>query len=335
MTSIKVRRLASNPRKVTRRRVSNARPVRRAVARKTNPKRHVRRKLSAKQIKFFGTPGQKAALKRKRSRGAAPRKHKRRSNPVRRVVVAKRALPARASSRAVAARAAGVARRANPKRRRRNPPSARAISVRRKRKNPALVLTLGTVNPRRKAMKRRRRHTGVSRRRRSNPTRVVVRARSRKSNGRRHHRRSSRNPNVFGHSMSPTQTGMAIAGGLVGVTAAKLVAGMLPASLSSPIVKIGAALVTAIVSQGLGNKMKPGFGDAMMFGGLMQTGSLVLSAYLPSVGNQIGLNGMGDLVPGRFTIPQNPLRMPAPMMAPMLPPVAGVAGMRRAFPSAF
>src|SRR4051812_47394451 len=86
MTSIKVRRLASNPHK---RRRSTARPVRRVKARKSNPKRHARRTLSAKQIKFFGSPAQKAALKRKRKRKvtAAPvrrRKRVAKANPVRR-----------------------------------------------------------------------------------------------------------------------------------------------------------------------------------------------------------------------------------------------------------
>ena len=50
----------------------------------------------------------------------------------------------------------------------------------------------------------------------------------------------------------------------------------------------------------------------------MQTGSMVLNAVLPNFrvgGVPLALSGLGDLVPGRFPVPQNPLRIPAPAPA--------------------
>ncbi len=78
-------------------------------------------------------------------------------------------------------------------------------------------------------------------------------------------------------------------------------------------------------------------GDAILFGALMQAGSTALNAWLPSIGGQIGLNGLGDLVPtpNGFAVP-HPFERRLPVsMQPMLPPVNGVAGVRRAFPAAF
>lgn len=338
MTRVKVRRLASNPHRV-KRRVARYRPAakRRASTghrRRTNPKRH-KRTLSAKQIKFFGTAAQRAGLKRRRAKArktvAAPRKrHKRRvtANPVRRrrrVVAA--AAPKRRKRRVSA----------NPVRKRRTARRAAAPRRRHRRSsNPALVLTLGSVNPRKgvRKMKRRKRHT-VARRRRSNPTRIVVRARSRR-NGRRRHAR--RNPGM-GSSINMITS---IGGGLLGVTVAKAAPGFLPASMQSPVMRILAAVGAGYAGKMLAHKMRqPALGDALLFGSLMQAGSTALNAWLPSIGGQIGLNGLGELLPGAFTIPQNPMRyqqaligpQPVPMAAPA--PRVGVNGIARAFGSAF
>jgi hypothetical protein len=71
-------------------------------------------------------------------------------------------------------------------------------------------------------------------------------------------------------------------------------------------------------------------GDAVMFGGFMQAGSVAINAFMPAtISNYIGLRGLGDIVPGRFTVPQNPimagqqLALPAPAM-PAHAPGGGV-----------
>ncbi len=182
-------------------------------------------------------------------------------------------------------------------------------------------------------MKRRKRHT-VARRRRANPTRIVVRARGRRNGRRRHAVR--RNPGMGSGINLVTSIG----GGLLGVTVAKAAPGLLPASMNSPIMRIFAAAGAGYAAKMLAHKMRqPALGDAMLFGALMQAGSTALNAWLPSIGGQIGLNGLGDLVPGGFTVPQNPFRPtsylgPAPVVA-MPSPQSKLAGIRSAFGPAF
>jgi hypothetical protein len=73
-----------------------------------------------------------------------------------------------------------------------------------------------------------------------------------------------------------------------------------------------------VVGGWAGSKVSPQFGQGMLFGGMMQTLSVALNAFLPSVYGQLSpyssLGRVGDLMPGGFTVPQNPL-MPAPQMA--------------------
>ena len=111
---------------------------------------------------------------------------------------------------------------------------------------------------------------------------------------------------------------------------------MLPAGIasSSPFMSV---IVSAGVAIGAGMLVKslvksdPTLGDAVMFGGLMQAGSVALNSFLPSVGTVIGLqglgNGMGDLVAGRFPVPQNPIMAGAQMAlpAPAVTPAAAHA----------
>jgi hypothetical protein len=125
---------------------------------------------------------------------------------------------------------------------------------------------------------------------------------------------------VFGRSVTSIGAVEMIIGGLVGVTAAKILPTYIPAQfLGSPIMRILATGASAYVASMLFGKIRPGMADAVMFGGLMQTGSVALNTFLPSIGGQIGLaggRGMGDLVEGHFVVPQNPLRyMPAPAPA--------------------
>jgi hypothetical protein len=274
--------------------------------------------MTPKQIKHFGTKRQKAALKAKRRAVALKGKRKltkrAKPNPTRRRVVAKRK-PARKANRA----------RKTKK------------SANRKRSlNPAFVVTLGAINPRkrsksvakkhRKSVKKRANPRRTKKRSRKNPTRVVVY----KTKAVKHRRR--RNPiELFGQKSTAGLTKV-IAGGLVGVAAAKFLPTLLPASfVSSNITRTIATAVAAYAAGLVASKVTDAnIGNAVMFGGFMQTASVALNAFLPSIGRQVGL---GELMPGRFPVPQNPLMIPAPVAAPNAR--IGVSGLNRSFGSAF
>lgn len=226
----------------------------------------------------------------------------------------------------------------------RRPKARKAV----KRRNPALLVTLGAVNPHkrkvRKVAKRKKRNPVARRRRtRRNPTRIVVVApkrrsvRRRRSNPTRRRRVSvrRRNPSVFGSRLGSGQTLSMIAGGLLGVFAAKVIPGMLPVSLSAnPILRLvttgGSAWVASLLA---GKAFSAPFADAVFFGGLMQTGSVAITTFAPQIGGPLALSGMGDLVPGRFAVPQNPLLVPPP---PPPPATSGrLNGVRTGFGRAF
>ncbi len=142
--------------------------------------------------------------------------------------------------------------------------------------------------------------------------------------------------------------GKMVIGGLAGVTICKAVPNMLPASLtSSPIMRTATSVAIAVASGYLAKKFigDSTVSDAIMFGGLMQAGSVALNSFLPSVGATIGLQGlgggMGDLIAGNYPIPQNPIfpqfnpgygggMIAAPAMAPgaksSAPALSGLAG---------
>lgn len=124
-----------------------------------------------------------------------------------------------------------------------------------------------------------------------------------------------------------------VLGGLVGVTAAKLIPGLLPASLmGSPIMRIVVSGASAWAAGMVGAKVSGPFGNAVLFGGLMQTGSLALNAFVPSIGGQIGLRGLGDIVPGYFPVPQNPIYPGnSPMIAAPTTARTGANGIGRAW----
>lgn len=320
-TVIKVKRLA-NPHR-TRRRVT----VKRRNATK-------RRRMSPKQIRHFGTRAQKAALKRKRK------------NPVRRVSVSRinRKRRTRRSNPALVVTLGAM----NPRRKRRNKPVAATRKNRRRRRRVA-------VNPRRRVSRRRRnpvaRRTNRRRRSRRNPTRIVVvapkqnrRRRTRRNSSRRRvtHRRRRNPPTLMGGPLFGRGSMELIGGALVGVTATKFIPTLLPASLTGGIASsnIGRTImsgIAAVVAGWAGSKVSPQFGQGMLFGGMMQTVSVALNAFLPSVWTQLNPQ-LGDLMPGGFTVPQNPLRLPPPPMA--LPPAGAQArmnmnGLARAYGSAF
>lgn len=195
-------------------------------------------------------------------------------------------------------------------------------------------------NPRRRKTVRRRR---VVRRRRA--VAVAANPRRRRRYARRNPRRVTRrrrNPDVFG--ARPLSGGgiKLIAGGLVGVAAAKFLPRLIPSSITATMGNFGGVVATGVsayvASIAAGKFLGPQMGQAVLFGGLMQTGSVILNMVLPGfavAGVPLALGGgLGELMPGSFVVPQNPLRLPAPMAAPANARV-NLNGLSRAFGPAF
>lgn len=358
MVSVRVKRLA-NPRK-----------------RRTRARGNPRRKLSAKQIKFFGTARQRAALKRRKPvKAKSHRRRPRASNPPRRRV--------KANPRPRKKVRGPGRKRPGTRPWLRRPAASNPVHRKRRRakrrSNPALLVTLNPHSPRRKTVakrirkrransrrrstravnpvRRRRRRRSVAapvrRRRRTRRAAAVSNPRRRNRTHRVHHRRRRmngrrRNPVLFGHSASTKEMAMAVAGGLTGVFATKYIVSYLKGTglssmLSTP---IGTAVADAIVGTGLGWAAKRflprsgAFGDAMMFGAWMQTGSDLISGYASGTPfGSLALSGMrgrgvGMLQPGNFVVPQNPIYpgLPAPMPMAAAPGMSGHnAAFRRPF----
>lgn len=299
------------------RRLSNPRRVRVKNRRKNTRRRN--RKMTPKQIRHFGTKHQRAALK-------ANRKRKRR-NPTRRVTVKRRT---RRTRRPNPALLVTLGPTLNPRKRRKNVATrkrrrkntARKV-VRRRRRRVAAVANPRRRNRRNPVMRRRRRRNTMGRRRsRRNPTRVVYVTR------RSNRRRGRRNPTVLGVSLT-SKSGLELVGGvMLGVSATKFIPTLMPAAVfstlgSSALATTAISGVSAFIAGYIASRFNTNLGAGMYLGGFAQTLSVALNAWLPSVYSAIGspLSGMGDLVPGRFAVPQNPLRMNA--ASPMMPAPAG------------
>lgn len=127
----------------------------------------------------------------------------------------------------------------------------------------------------------------------------------------------------------------AVLGGLIGVAAAKFI----PTAI--PNVGLGQGNVVRVLMTGVSaflagyaaeKAVDKTFGSAVLFGGLMQTGSVALNAFLPTVGAQLGLSGgrrrgQGDLVNTRgLVVPYNPVQSP---------PRIEMDGFTRAFGNAY
>jgi hypothetical protein len=162
---------------------------------------------------------------------------------------------------------------------------------------------------------------------------------------RRSNRRRSRNPQLFGSSLGSKNSLMILGGGLAGVAATKFIPTLIPASLTAglgtssfgPFIISGAS---AIAAWWVAKFVNEPFAEGVLFGGLMQTASVALNAFLPGftvAGVPIALSGFGDLVAGRFAVPQNPLRQmgaPTHSMAPTGSKVT-TSGLGRAYPTAY
>ena len=315
MIRTQVRKLSNPHRKVKARRQKNSKTATR------------RRHMTAKQIRIFGTARQKAALRRslaaKRSKAApAARRPRRSTNPTLLVTLGSAVNPHR--------RKKAVPHTTKNKRKN------RAASVRRRAPRAA-------HNRRRRVVARHNPVRSAVRRRRRNSTRVVVMAPRHHMNRRRHHARRS-NPSLFGNSITSKQGLQIVGGAMAGLVAAKFIPTLLPTSMLGSLgsSNVGKTIVTgasAVLAGFVAGKWNKGFGDAVLLGGLVQTASVALNAFLPSVYSQLGLS-LGDLLPGQFSVPQNPIRagIPAPVPMPSnVPAQARVTmnGLNRAYGNAF
>ncbi len=128
----------------------------------------------------------------------------------------------------------------------------------------------------------------------------------------------------------------AVVAGLAGVAAAKFLPTLVPAGLiQGNIMRTVATGASAFVAQMIAKAVvkDPSISDAVLFGGLMQTGSTALNAFLPGIARQLGLSGMGDIIDGNFTIPENYLKQLP--VAPAANARANVSGLDRAFGTAY
>ena len=215
------------------------------------------------------------------------------------------------------------------------------------RRNPRRVYAK-TTNRRRHHHRRNpaaRRPNEPNRRRhhRRNPTRVIVV--QKKANRRRHHSRNPL-PSLFGAPLFGKASLELVGGGILGVVATKFIPTLFPASLTGGLTgsNIGKTIVTgvsAVVGGWAGSKVSPQLGQGMLFGGMMQTLSVALNAFLPTVYAQLNPQ-LGDLLPGAYTVPQNPIRaaLPAPAMPSTAIPAGAQArvtmnGLARAYGSAW
>ena len=247
-----------------------------------NPAKRRRRNMSAKQIKFFGTPAQKSALKRSRS---AKRK---RSNPRHRT---RKNIGETLVSLSLGA--------ANPARKRKVAKMAATHRRRAKRTNRA----------RKNASRRRRRSTAVVHHRR----RSVMRSNPRRTRRRRNpvvrHRRHSYRRNPLGAGWGQTfMEGSAVLAGILG---SKYLAQMVLGTSNTSFVGYAANLaVGGIGGWAAGSLLKkPKLGQSFFVGSVIEVIVRVLEDYTP-VGAFIQSVGVGDYFASNFVTPQhyvNPL----------------------------
>lgn len=238
--------------------------------------------------------------------------------------------------------------------RRRSKARNKRKSYRRRRVSNPVLIELGAINPRRKKRshmaRRKRKYT-----RRRNPRRVARRRRrntpptwakaigyrrknrrrrrnpSRVNHRRRRHYSRRHNPAVFGRS-SGKDLLMMTGGVLVGVAATKYLPTLIPASLTA---SLGTGSFVSVLVTGAGafaagflaRKVSPGaFADAVLLGGLAQTASAALNAFAPPTwAGRLALSGVGDIIPGSYVVPQNPIK------AAVMPISAGMGAFKGAF----
>ena len=284
-----------------------------------NPRR--RRRMTAKQIRFFGTKRQRAALKARNAGPYSRRKSKK---------FVKRFGPYSAYTLREAQRISH--------------PRRRSKATRRRRSNVGEILTVMPANPgrrRRSSMyrthnrrrNRRRRHMAAAEynrrynrgrrrhnRRRHNPSVVY-----RHHNRRRHLMYNRRRRNVGGRFLTGT-TG-AVVGILGGAAVTKILVGVLPTTFTSGMMGYLATGVGAVVAGQLAGRMTGNrqFGNWVMIGGFLIVALELVNQFFPTLQLPFGLTsggtaGLGLISSSNFYVPQ--VNMPGSMASFVTP--AGV-----------
>jgi hypothetical protein len=182
--------------------------------------------------------------------------------------------------------------------------------------NPAWLLTLGPMNPKAKKgsnlvakkSKKASGHHAVAHKKitMSQNRFLTLMGKKKGKKGKKH--RSSSNPFATSITLGkPVKVATAGAGVLVGVALVKGIgnSSFVPATISGnnlflTLFKFGLA---GVVWWGL-SMIDPEFGAAAGLGGIAEAGSNALNTWFPSIGQY---SPLGDFVPGRFAVPQNPV----------------------------
>src|ERR1035437_9012279 len=260
-------------------------PARRAGKGKRNMA--TRRKMSAKQIKHFGTKRQKAALKAKRSR------------PVHRARTKRN--PPKGGGRVISGYGSTVM---NPRRRRKNPGNhkivinptrkrrrvAKKTTVKRRRNPLAQILSWTAGNPakRSKTVAHSRRKT-----KRSAPAKRSNAGRRRAAPKRGIHHRRRTNPAGLGRPMDWVQGG---AGVIAGVVVTRAIPQILMGASNTGIMGYGANAVAAVAAGWLTHMLFPRnqtLVTAVLAGGFAGLLSRIIADKTP-FGAQLSLTGLGD-----------------------------------------
>lgn len=264
-----------------------------------------RRKMTPKQIKYFGTKRQKAALKASRTR-------------TRKKTVARK-------PRARARRNVGeiITLGLNPGRRKNVEGSVYGGKFHPYRSSddydPDYVGEAYQYAPRKRRVTKKKGKTGMARkrtvrraapkrrvrRRRANPVvKAYYRRRPRRNPSRRYRRRRNPNTAVF------TGKFKNVLGVLGGAAATKLIVDRLPYGLATGAVSyLSTAVVAMVLGWGVGSLGKnKSLGEQMTLGGLTYLTLRLLQDFVPSVAaiSPIGLRGMGVIGPSNFYTPQVP-----------------------------
>lgn len=103
-----------------------------------------------------------------------------------------------------------------------------------------------------------------------------------------------------------------VGGGLLGMAATKYLPTILPSSITSlgggsPIMTVLFSAAGAYAAGWVAGKYSPALGQAVLIGGLIQTGSTALNLFAPGLAASAGLGRVGAIIPGQFPVPQNPI----------------------------
>jgi hypothetical protein len=250
------------------------------------------KKLSAKQVRFFGTPRQKAALKAKRKNSSHRPRTKARTTP-------KRANPKhkRNAARKVITGYGSTVMNPRRKKRKKNAAGKTNVVFNGKRKRNLGAIYALTANP---AKGRKKSMAKAKRKKASNPRHRHAGSAKRKGNPGKRHRRS--NPGQFGSPMDWLYGGVGVIAGVVGTRALPQL--VLGSSNTGAIGYLANAASTALLTVAAHYASKSRvLAASVLAGGAASILSRIIQDYslLGSYSSQVGL---GDYLMSDFLTPQ-------------------------------